>query len=217
MKKIAAQWKLLDIEAHFIPLSSFTIKDSQCIFTCQYSPSIVELHKICPTKEKEQIIRKILADVSQALHYLHESGFVFLNLNLHTIMMRVGETGPSCYLTDCTHMKRIGKVAIFDPTVPFDTFVYAHPDLIGKLDVKYYAEVKIDAWALGVLAYFLFTGEYFVVSGKKLELVKFYKQQQHSINLYLQKQLTHRPKVLMMLQKLFQQEISLEDGNQKEN
>lgn len=216
LEKLAVQWKLLDIDAHLIPLSSFTIKSASCII---YSIASVEtnLNEIC-TQSSESIKRidnefvfKVLKDVSQALNYLHESGYTYLNLNLRT----VGVRNSSFYLTDCSQMKKVGKVAIFDPMAPFETYVFWHPSLIGRLDIKYYADSKIDLWALGILGYFLFTKKHFVAPGRKLDLVRFYKQHHYSINEYLQIKLADRPEILQTLQKLFQRASIA--SNQKEN
>jgi serine/threonine protein kinase len=172
MKKVASWWRMLDYDAHFIPLSSLEFVENNAVFL--YKSPHATLDQLDAVLNKETKLQ-ILFDVACALQYLHESGLVFLNLSLLTVGVYKG----SFYLTDCSHMKKIGSRSTFDVTIPFEKYVFFHPDLICALETFYVVEPKHDIWALAMLAYYLFAEEKCIVSvGKKLELLAFYKKHQ---------------------------------------
>ncbi|KAH8056742.1 hypothetical protein JL720_14212 [Aureococcus anophagefferens] len=105
--------------------------------------------------------RKVLGDVFDAVAFLHDAGIAHLDLKPENIVLEDDEEW-NVRLVDFGSARRVdgrdgrdGAVGIHDSP---RTAAYAPPELLRRergVDPK-----KVDAWAAGVVAYFVFTGRH---------------------------------------------------------
>jgi len=107
--------------------------------------------------------RKVLGDVFDAVAFLHDAGIAHLDLKPENIVLEADDDESwNLRLVDFGSARRVdgrdggvGGVGIHDSP---RTAAYAPPELLRRergVDPK-----KVDAWAAGVVAYFVFTGRH---------------------------------------------------------
>jgi Ca2+-binding EF-hand superfamily protein len=101
---------------------------------------------------KENVSKRIVADVARGLQFLHENGIIHRDIKLENIMMKrekknfravIIDYGLSCFLgPDQTSNEPVG------------TLKYVAPEIISRLSYR----EKVDGWSLGVILYILLQG-----------------------------------------------------------
>lgn len=120
-------------------------------------------HKIFIEEQEVKIIIHQLVDI---VKYLHTYGIVHRDLKLDNIMIEDEDEGISIKLMDFGISRVIGNEEFLIENI--GTLEYTAPEMFGN---KY--NKQIDIWSIGVIAYFLYSGEYpFTDPNRNDEIIK---------------------------------------------
>lgn len=107
------------------------------------------LHSVPHSDWSETQRHKVFADVAEALDYLHTKGFVAQNLHASHILLADTDADLSCALINYAQRERF-------PLAFMSNYEYIAPE---QFDADYQPTPQTDIWALGVLGYWLWTGQ----------------------------------------------------------
>jgi len=102
----------------------------------------------------EDKIKKLILQIASGISYLHHFGIIHRDLKPENIMMSDKSENPIVKIVDFGLSKVLGILQKSNES--YGTLAYAAPEVIQKKDYN----KTIDIWSLGVILYFLISGQF---------------------------------------------------------
>jgi eukaryotic-like serine/threonine-protein kinase len=119
-----------------------------CLVMPVYSHGCL-LHSVPYMDWSESQRHKVFAHVAESLDYLHSKGCVVQNLHASHVLMTNTDDGLDCALINYAQRERL-------PLAFISNYEYLAPE---QFAADYKPTAQTDIWALGILGYWLWTGQ----------------------------------------------------------